>query len=240
MKQLNVSQPEPGCNTSPGSVKSVGSDKHWMIPSKIPGIKLERNPSISEQYFSYPRAPGKKKRVSTNGDGSPQRVHCEDSPQSSPEHRQRQIPKGPRRHISKGIPGPWVPPMPNIPSLPPPVPEHRANYDVWQFGPSVTETVEIVYREEESKANPRRLSIPPSMVLRPLLAHGPLDVSPSKTHLEAGVVSLKEKALPPSPRRRARAETGGMLKFVMANAVRRRNLTNQGTRRDRLSAREKL
>jgi hypothetical protein len=205
-----------------------------MAPSKIPSIKLERSKygSISEEYFSYPsRALGKKKRVSTNGDGSPQRItHCEDSPQSSPERRR---PKGPRRNISKGTSGPWVPPMPNIPCLPPPLPEHRTN--IWQFGPpvpeSTAETVEIVYAEEP-KANPKRLSIPPSMVLRPLLAHGPLDASPTKVGPEAEVVSRMDKALPPSPRRRVRAETGGILKIVMANAVRRRNLTNPEARRD--------
>jgi hypothetical protein len=241
MKQLGVSQPGPSSNASPGSVQSAGSDKRRLAPSKIPGNKLERNPSISEQYFSHACASGKKKRVSTNGDGSPQRIRYEVSPQSSPERRLRQIPKGPRRNISKGTSGHWVPPMPNILSLPPPVPEHRANHDVWQFGPciaeSTAETVEIVYEEEERKANPRRLSIPPSMVLRPLLAHGPLDASPSKTSPEAGLISLKEKALPPSPRRRARAETGGMLKCVMANAVRRRNLTKSDTRRDDSGAR---
>lgn len=220
------------CAASPRSIRSEASDKHWMAPSKIPNIKLERTPSISDSYFGY-RAPGgkkKKKRVSTNGDGSPQRIHCEDSPQSSPERRR---PLGPRRIISRGTTGPWVPPMPNAPILPPPVPKHA---DIWQFGPvteTTTETVETVYEEneeepeEEPKVNPRRLSIPPSTVLRPLMAHGPLDASPQKTGVESGGVSHKDKALPPSPRRRARAETGGLMKCVLANSiVRRRNLTN--------------
>lgn len=232
MDQLEVKQPDPESQASPGSIMSDNSDKHWMASSRIPDIKLERTPSISDSYFSYPsRAPGKKKRVSTNGDGSPQRARSENSPQSSPERRR---PLGPRRIISKGTTGPWVPPMPNIPFLPPPVPNHA---DVWQFGPSVTESTmestEVVdeeQQEEESKSNPRRLSIPPSMVLRPLLAHGPLDASPKKAIVEAGAASLNDKALPPSPRRK-RAETGGMLRAVMANAVmRRRNLTNPESR----------
>lgn len=200
-----------------------------MAPSRIPTIKLERTPSISDSYFSYPtRAPGKKKkkRVSTNGDGSPLKIHCEDSPQSSPE---RPRPLGPRRIISRGTTGPWVPPMPNSPALPPPVPKHA---DIWQFGPvteTTTKTVDIVYKEteEEPVVNPRRLSIPPSMVLRPLIAHGPLDSSPQKIDIGPEVVSHKDKALPPSPRRRARTETGGLMKCVLANSIaRRRNLTN--------------
>lgn len=204
-----------------------------MAPTRIPNIKLERTPSISDSYFSYPnRAPGKKKkRVSTNGEGSPQRIVCEDSPQSSPERRR---PLGPRRIISRGTTGPWVPPMPNAPVLPPPVPQHA---DIWQFSPvnkTTTETVEVVYKEteEEPMVNPRRLSIPPSMVLRPLIAHGPLDASPQKTDVEPEAVLHKNKALPPSPHRRARAETGGLMKCVLANSmVRRRNLTNPETRR---------
>ncbi|TID24011.1 hypothetical protein E2P81_ATG02319 [Venturia nashicola] len=235
-EQLDIKQPEPLCQASPVSIRSEASDKHWMPPSRIPIIKLERTPSISDSYFSYPnRAPGKKKkkkkRVSTNGDGSPQKIHCEDSPQPSPE---RQRPLGPRRIISRGTTGPWVPPMPNAPVLPPPVPKHA---DIWQFGPvteTTTEDIELVHVEmdQEPVGNPKRLSIPPSMVLRPIIAHGPLDASPQKTDVGPEAVSHKDKALPPSPRRRARTETGGLMKCVLANSIaRRRNLTSPETRR---------
>ncbi|KAE9988384.1 hypothetical protein EG328_011144 [Venturia inaequalis] len=227
-EQFDIVQPEPTCQASPVSIRSEASDKHWMAPSRIPLIKLERTPSISDSYFSYPnRAPGKKKkRVSTNGDGSPQKIHCEDSPQSSPERRR---PVGPRRIISRGTTGPWVPPMPNAPVLPPPVPNHA---DIWQFGPVTETTTETAETEEEPTVIPRRLSIPPSMVLRPLIAHGPLDASPQKTGVEPEAVSHKDKALPPSPRRRARTETGGLMKCVLANSIaRRRNLTNPEAKR---------
>ncbi|QDS74036.1 hypothetical protein FKW77_009083 [Venturia effusa] len=240
-EQLEIKQPEPTCQASPGSIKSEGSDKHWMAPSRIPNIKLERTPSISDSYFSYPnRASGKKKkRVSTNGDGSPQRIYCEDSPQSSPERRR---PLGPRRIMSRGTTGPWVPPMPNAPVLPPPVPKHA---DIWQFGP-VTETtnenVEIVYEETEEgpKVNPRRLSIPPSMVLRPLIAHGPLDASPQKVAVEPEAVSRRDKALPPSPRRRARAETGGLMRYVLANSIARRRIPTEPETRHGSDARVQM
>jgi hypothetical protein len=240
METLDVKQTEPLSNASPGSARSEGSDKHWVAPSKIPRIKLERSKcgSISEQYFSYPScATGKKKRASTTGDGSPQKNRVEDSPQWSSERRRRPAPKGPRRNNSMRTSGPWVPPMPNTPLLPPPVPEHRTN--VWQFA-TLTESPEITETaSEEPKFNPKRLSVPPSIVLRPFLTHGALDTSPKKIgRVVESQPPLREKALPPSPRRRARAETGGMLKIVMANAVRRRNLTNPEIRGDDSTARE--
>jgi len=178
--------------------------------------------SISEAYFGYNnRAPSARKRLNTNRNGSPELIDHSRSITSSPERgqgkRSSHIPIAARETTNQFLHGPWVPPIPNAPILAPPAPPHTA--DKWQFSSLVPPAPHLHIPKTEPSINIKRLSIPPSTILRPLLAHGRLAVSPNKAEFnDMDGPPVPPKSTPP----RTRAGTGNMLKNVMANAVERR------------------
>jgi hypothetical protein len=124
------------------------------------------------------------------------------------------------------VQAPWLPPMlpaliPAMPSLPPPPPPHAPGslglYSLLNMHPTLPDVSEQVC----SAALTRRLSVPPSTILRPFLKRGPLPLSPAKTGADPGTSETYMQHVEQS-RDRRRTEAGGILKAAMASAVRRR------------------
>ncbi|KAF2433244.1 hypothetical protein EJ08DRAFT_677104 [Tothia fuscella] len=126
--------------------------------------------------------------------------------------------------------GPWVPPLPQIPQIPSysplPPPHSNSSNNILPYLPQP----ESIFEPETAAAvNIRRLSIPPTTILRPLMQHGPLETSPTKS-VDDQARSKSRSAIPAPVEQtpaRKRAETGGILMSVMANALRRR-MTDTG------------
>jgi hypothetical protein len=122
----------------------------------------------------------------------------------------------------------WIPPFPPMhtplmPSSPPPAPPHGAGTLDRYLLPDMPKATLPDVGEPMSNVDVRRLSIPPSTVFRPFLEHGSLPLSPTK--IAVGLEHASDLDLQPEveqSRGRKRAETGGILRAVMANALKRR------------------
>jgi hypothetical protein len=113
--------------------------------------------------------------------------------------------------------------VPRMPHGPPPPPPHApGSLSYFQFPDMPTHTSPD-FQDPVSDVAVKRLSIPPSTVFRPFLQHGSLPLSPAKTGLEPEQ-NLDFSTQPATERSsgRKRAETGGVLRAVMTNALKRR------------------
>lgn len=108
----------------------------------------------------------------------------------------------------------------------------QANVRAQGYPPPISSHLSAEVTDLAASVNVRRLSIPPSMILRPFMEHGPLPLSPTKEGMDSEARPFDYPSQPNHPEQRAsrkRAETSGMLMCVMANALKRR-MTDAGGR----------
>jgi hypothetical protein len=117
---------------------------------------------------------------------------------------------------------PWVPPMPSTP--PPPPPHAEGSLEQYLFPGVHMPTSQHVPVPNLGGSLRRRLSIPPSTILRPFMEHGRLPLSPTKA-VESDLASAtcsQQTEQGGQSQGGKRTETGGFLKNVMAKALKRR------------------
>jgi hypothetical protein len=182
--------------------------------------------SISAEYFNYRSSPLR---------GSPPKGSHHNTPHTSPDRgrnrRTTHIPTAARQALYKQMAtpvshpcGPWAPPVPQVPHMPLiSTPPTQSNIDGLSYYPFPAEQ-SYPAPEPEAAVNmsTRRLSISPSPMLRPFIGHGPLPPSPTKASTKTGTQRSHSAGHSEQTPGRKRAETGGMLMNVMANALKRR------------------